>query len=233
MQGTILAFDTATTTASVAAYSLATDQLLGELTWAARRRHTQELLVQTDRLLQLLALTPGDVTHLAVTTGPGSFTGVRIAISVVKGMSLALPDVQVLGMPTLRVSAAPWLAAAAATPGGTIVCACIQAGRGRYNWTWFPPAALELYRPAAADHTAGSLKEFVAALEAAPGRVWLVGEVDPPLQAEMAHAAHVSLVTGAGDLRRAGYLAALAERFFAVGMCDEASSLQPIYLHAP
>src|SRR5690606_29331982 len=86
----LVAFDTATTTASVALYDLTDDTLLAEVTWLARRRHTQDLLVTTQTLLQGLALTPDAITALAVTTGPGSFTGVRIGLSVVKGMGVGL-----------------------------------------------------------------------------------------------------------------------------------------------
>lgn len=56
-----------------------------------------------DRIGQLLAeqgVTYGQLTRLAVTTGPGSFTGLRIGISAARGLALAL-DLPVIGMPNL------------------------------------------------------------------------------------------------------------------------------------
>ena len=124
----LLAIDTATSTASLALYNLETRQLLAELTWQARRRQTQDLLPALQDLLRLLELTPAAITALAVTTGPGSFTGVRIAISAAKGMALGLPQPpQVVGIPTLSVTAAPYVELAG--PAGAVVCATIQAGR--------------------------------------------------------------------------------------------------------
>ena len=81
------------------------------------------------------------MTALAATTGPGSFTGVRIALSTLKGMALGLSQPpQVIGLPTLAVTAAPWLTVAGSvgSPLGAdvVVCAYLQAGRGRYNWAY-------------------------------------------------------------------------------------------------
>src|SRR3954463_8448176 len=174
----LLAIDTATATASVALYDLATSTLLAESTWLARRRHTQELLVATQAMMAQMERTPAQLRGLAVTTGPGSFTGVRIALSVVKGIAVGLPQPpQVVGIPTLTVTAAPWLPLAQAA--SVQLWACIQAGRGRYNWAIFDK---KLYHPSAADHHAGTAAECAAALTAdAEQPVWLVGETAPDL----------------------------------------------------
>jgi tRNA A37 threonylcarbamoyladenosine modification protein TsaB len=113
-----------------------------------------------------------------------------------------------------------------------MVCACIQAGRGRFNWAWFSPHAV-LHRPDAEEHTAGTAEEFVAALGSATTAVWVVGEVDRSLRTMLQSLSHVTVVAGAGELRRAGHLAALAAQHFAAGTCDEVSILQPLYLRAP
>ena len=86
----LLALDTATTTASIALYDLDTDQLLAELTWQARRRQTEETIPVIQEMLARLEMGTDQIDALAVTTGPGSFTGVRIAISVAKGIALGL-----------------------------------------------------------------------------------------------------------------------------------------------
>ncbi len=231
----LLALDTATATASVAVYDLAADQLLAELTWQARRRQTQDLLPALGDLLRLIEMRPQQITALAVTTGPGSFTGVRIAISAAKGLSLGLPQSpDVIGVPTLSVTAAPFLALAGATEAavGAAVCAAIQAGRGRYNWAWFDGRDC-LHRPEAADHHAGTVREFADALAARSESVWLAGEVGPDLLAAAGEMGHVHCADPITGLRRAGQLARLAALHLRAGHRDEIETLQPLYLRNP
>ncbi|MBP7962480.1 MAG: tRNA (adenosine(37)-N6)-threonylcarbamoyltransferase complex dimerization subunit type 1 TsaB [Caldilineaceae bacterium] len=229
----LLALDTATTTASIALYDLETDHLLAELTWQARRRQTQELTPAIQDLLARMDLTPADITALAATTGPGSFTGVRIAISMAKGIALGLPALPTLiGLPTLSVTAAPWVDVAAKLSPAPRIVACIQAGRGRYNWAAFSPAH-PLHRPGVDDHGAGKAVEFVATLAAFAAPVWLVGEVGEDLAASVAGLAHVNVVDNIFALRRAGHLARLAALHLAAGHWDDLATFQPLYLQAP
>ena len=231
----LLALDTATATASVAIFDLAADQLLAELTWQARRRQTQDLLPALGDLLRLIEMTPQTITALAVTTGPGSFTGVRIAISAAKGLALGLPQPPaVIGIPTLSVTAAPFLPLTGARGGaaGAAVCAAIQAGRGRYNWTWFDERNC-LHRPEAAEHHAGTVDEFAAALAARSESVWLTGEIGPDLLAAAGEMEHVHCADPVTGLRRAGQLARLAALHLRAGHRDEIETLQPLYLRSP
>ena len=230
----LLALDTATATASLALYDLAADHLLLEMTWDARRRQTQDLLATAQRAFDLVERTPQQITVLAVTTGPGSFTGVRIGISTVKGIGLGLaPAPQVVGLPTLTVAAAPWLALAATMTPAPRICASIQAGRGRYNWAWFAAGDL-LARPGVADHHAGTAAEFAAALAGADvSPTWLVGECGADLRGAVAPLAHVFALDDVSSLRRAGQLARLAALAIAAGRTDTLESLQPLYLRNP
>ena len=228
----LLALDTATSTASVALYHLESHQLLGELTWQARRRQTQDLMPALQDLLRLLGSAAQEVTALAVTTGPGSFTGVRIAVSAAKGLALGLErPPAVVGIPTLSVTAAPFLELAAAHV-GVRICAAIQAGRGRYNWAWFASHDL-LQRPTGEEHHAGTVAEFVAHLAEHNSAVWLAGELGADLHAAVADMPHVRSVDAITSLRRAGQLARLAALHLAAGHNDAIESLQPLYLRNP
>lgn len=223
----LLAIDTATTMASLALYDLAEATLLAECTWQARRRHTQDLLLTTQQWMAHLALQPAQLAALAVTTGPGSFTGVRIALSVVKGIGLGLAQPpQAVGLPTLTVTAAPWLPLALSE--SAQLWAYIQAGRGRYNWAIFDK---KLTHPTAEEHQAGTAADFAAALAAQPEQpIWLVGEVAPDLVEAVAPLSHVTVVDGVSAMRRAGVLARLAAQQVAAGQVDGLSALQPLYL---
>ncbi|MEP6811522.1 MAG: tRNA (adenosine(37)-N6)-threonylcarbamoyltransferase complex dimerization subunit type 1 TsaB [Actinomycetota bacterium] len=94
----ILAFDTAT---EVATSALVDDgEVLGE-----RQSRAQTLLEDVDALLRQGGAHPRDLEALAIGTGPGSFTGVRIGLSVARGLALSL-EIEGAGVSTLAALAA-------------------------------------------------------------------------------------------------------------------------------
>jgi tRNA threonylcarbamoyladenosine biosynthesis protein TsaB len=229
----LLALDTASETASLALFDRVTAQLLAEQTWRASRRHTQELLTSAQTLFRQVDSGPEQLTALAVTTGPGSFTGVRVAISIVKGigMGLLVPP-QVVGVPTLCVTAAPWRSVARAVTPSPLLCAYLRAGRGRYNWAFFS-AEDELRRPEAAEHWGGNAEEMAQTLAVRAEPIWLVGELDATLAQTVSPLTHVTVVDAVSSWRRAGQLAQLAAHLLAAGIQDDLHRLQPLYLRNP
>jgi len=89
--------------------------------------HSRTMLVMAESLLENLGIKPADLGLIAVSQGPGSFTGVRIGVSAVKGMAWGL-DIPVCGVSTLE-------AMAYQTPEtGVIICPVMDARRGQvYN----------------------------------------------------------------------------------------------------
>jgi tRNA threonylcarbamoyladenosine biosynthesis protein TsaB len=227
----LLAIDSATSTASIALYDREHQSLLAEWTWQARRRHTQDLLPAARQLLMQSEVSPQQLSALAVTTGPGSFTGVRIGISLVKGLALGLPVLpQVIGVPTLNVTAAPWLAAIAACP-ALQICAYMQAGRGRYHWAYLAGEP-SLYRLQEADHHSGTAAEFAVQLRQQP-QTLLAGELTSELAEAVRPLIGVTVVVASFGWRRSGWLAHYAAPLLADGQNDSIETLQPIYLHHP
>ena len=93
-----LAFDTATAVATVA---LVRDgEALGE-----RVTEPRALLGAVEELLVAAGLSQGDLGRIAVGTGPGSFTGIRIGLAAARGLAFAL-DLPVAGVSTLDALAA-------------------------------------------------------------------------------------------------------------------------------
>ena len=82
---TLLALDTSTEWASVALYD--GRDVLAEETWHAQRRHADELFPTIERLLARTRITLASIDKVAVATGPGSFTGLRIAIAAAQGLA--------------------------------------------------------------------------------------------------------------------------------------------------
>lgn len=83
----ILAVDTATRSCSVAL--TVGDRLAAEMTTTRKETHSRHLMGMIDTVLRTTGMAATDVDGFAVTRGPGSFTGLRIGISTVKGLALA------------------------------------------------------------------------------------------------------------------------------------------------
>ncbi|HEX42023.1 MAG TPA: tRNA (adenosine(37)-N6)-threonylcarbamoyltransferase complex dimerization subunit type 1 TsaB [Phycisphaerales bacterium] len=79
--------------------------LLEETTFSAPLRHSAELLPAVRKLLEKHHLGPGDVGQLHLSIGPGSFTGLRIAVAMAKAAALA-GSVKIVTVDTLDVIAA-------------------------------------------------------------------------------------------------------------------------------
>ena len=219
----LLALDTASRQASVALFD--GEQLISEATWHSARQHTMELMPRVVAMLGQAGLLPRDLTAVGVALGPGSFTGLRVALSVAKGLAAA-NDMALLGVPTLDVVAyphrwQPWP-----------VCALVQAGRGRvcwalYSWrggTWEPRSEYRL----------SSVDEVCAIVSETEQPTLMSGEILPSTAALLqALGDRIRLASPAATLRRAGYLAELAWLRLQRGEMDDPASLAPIYLDEP
>jgi tRNA threonylcarbamoyladenosine biosynthesis protein TsaB len=115
-----LALETATAVGSVAVWK---GGLVFEQTMRIQGTHSERVLPALDHALSVTDTAAEEVTALVIGSGPGSFTGVRIAASLAKGWSLAR------GTPLF---AYPSLLATAAGAGATgLVCALFDARRGQ------------------------------------------------------------------------------------------------------
>lgn len=89
-----------------------------------QRTHSERLMPALVRLLAEAGVEPGELDLIAVSVGPGSFTGVRIGVATAKGLAYAL------GKPLVAVGSLDALAYGASL-GGSYVCPLIDARRGR------------------------------------------------------------------------------------------------------
>ena len=121
----LLALDSSGLTASVA---YTEDSVLrAEYTVDYKKTHSQTLLPMLDEITRMVGFDPADADAIAVSCGPGSFTGLRIGSSTAKGICLAL------GKPLIEV---PTLAALAYNLFGAngLICPIMDARRSQvYN----------------------------------------------------------------------------------------------------
>lgn len=218
----LLAIDTASNVPGIAL--LASQGILGELTWQTHEHHTKSLMPQVVRLLESLNADIRQVQAVAVATGPGSFTGLRIGLSAAKGLAFSL-NATLLGVPTLDITASAF--AFQPLP----VCAVMLAGRGRYAAAVYDAAGEIPGRTSA--YLFGSAEVAASQIaESARGQFVLTGETDESFCAQVRLAAgeRVRVAPRALHLRRAGYLAELAWRRWQAGQHDEIPSLTPYYI---
>lgn len=218
---TLLAIDTSTAFASIALYDGRT--VLAEETWHAQRRHDDHLFAGIERILALSALGPADVTRLAVAIGPGSFTGVRVAIAAAQGIARA-SGAAAVGVMTLDVAAHPFAACR------TRVCALIPAGRGEHYAAMYREGrGTWARRSEIAVGTVDDLARRVAM------DTLFVGEYDDPT----AEALRVRLgpraafASPSARVRRAGHLAAIGWARLEGGEAVSGEALEPLYIRPP
>ena len=94
----ILAIESSGLVASFAV--MENDVLLGEYTMNHKKTHSQTLLPMLDELAKMIELDLNTIDAIAVSMGPGSFTGLRIGSATAKGLGLAL-DKPIIPVPTV------------------------------------------------------------------------------------------------------------------------------------
>ena len=98
----ILAIDTATMVSSVAVAD--EKRLLAELTVQTRLTHSETLLPHIQQVLEMAGVVKNQLAGVAVSLGPGSFTGLRIGLGAAKAIAYGL-DIPIVGVPTAEALA--------------------------------------------------------------------------------------------------------------------------------
>src|SRR5277367_2116868 len=105
----VLAIDTALAACSAAVLDTEQGGILARESLPMIRGHAEALMPLISRVMEDAGLAFTDLDRVAVTTGPGSFTGLRVGISAARGIALAA-DRPAVGLSTLSAYAAPHIA---------------------------------------------------------------------------------------------------------------------------
>ncbi len=214
----IVAIDTSSRQAGIALYDGV--QVLAEISWISQDYHTVELAPFLEKILQTVGVNVADLRAVAVATGPGSFTGLRIGIALAKGIALGgfLP---LVGVPTLD------FLAAAQPVQDMPLAAVLRAGRGRLavdfyhvrDDQWCSQGRLQLM-----DIQTLSAKIYHPTL--------VCGELTAEERRFLARKRkNVHLASPAQSMRRPSFLAEVAWRRWNAGQVADPVALAPIYLH--
>jgi tRNA threonylcarbamoyladenosine biosynthesis protein TsaB len=215
----LLAVDTSTAQVGLAVYDGA--QVLGETVWRSKQHHTVELAPAVAELLRRSGLSMEELRALGVAIGPGSFTSLRVGLSLVKGLALAC-GLPVIGIPTLDIYAA-------AQPASKLpLLTVIQAGRSKLAMGWYKSTKN------------GWQTQGIARVVTTESLIYEIktptivcGELTPEERQRLAKdELNVKLVSPSRSIRRPSVLAELAWERWQKGEVDEEASLAPIYLHS-
>ena len=207
----VLAIDTALGAAAACLYQTAAAEILAEEKVLLTRGHDAVLLPLIERVTSSVGF--ANIQRVAVTVGPGSFTGLRIGIAAAQGIGLAR-DIPVVGVSSLAAFAAPAIADA----GEDLVAAAVDMRHGRVCLEVFAPDGRSLSEPT-----------ILTAVEAARilgnKSVRLVGSGAPILAVECWQRGIPATVMGDTLAPRIDYVARLG------GLADPASAPpRPLYV---
>jgi tRNA threonylcarbamoyladenosine biosynthesis protein TsaB len=217
----ILAVDTATKSCSVAIIDARV--LVVELTILKDQTHSKHLMEFIDTALKIAGLNVAELDGLSVTLGPGSFTGLRIGISTVKGLAHALKK-PVVGVSSLDVLA--WQCA----DRSFLICPLVDARKGevyfakyRFNHGQLTKESAELAQPP--DAAVNGIKEPCVFIG---NGALIYREVIGAALGSQAH-----FVPENQNIIRASTVAFLSLKRFNINDTDEIASLSPHYIRKP
>lgn len=216
-----LAIDSSSMTGSVAL--LENEALVGEYLLSLKRTHSERLFPALDALLTQAGTDISEIDLLAVAVGPGSYTGLRIGLGTVKGLSFAL------GKPIVGISTLSALAGASPWPGLTL--ALIDARHGNvfagaflHVESGLEAVIVEQYAP---------LSDILQKVLEEPGNgpVLVVGDGSEQYRAQIAGSIPGVFFGGALSSQvRAASVGMLARKRYLGAQHDDADRIAPMYL---
>ena len=189
--------------------------------------HSQTLMHMIENLMTVAEKSVSDLDALAVNAGPGSFTGVRIGVSAVKGLAFTED------LPCIAVSTLESMAENTAALPGTVICCLMDARCQQVYGALFEKDENGAVRRLSEDEalTVTQMGERIAALEKP---VILVGD-----GSEMCYRvwkdtiASVYLAPPTVRYQNAAATAVIASRLYEAGATISAEELLPLYLRLP
>lgn len=212
----VLAIDTALAACSAAVLDTAHGGIVASESLPMIRGHAETLMPLIAQVMKASGLTFSDLDRIVVTTGPGSFTGLRVGISAARGLGLATA-IPVVGVSTLSALAAPYLGVGDKNP----VIAAIDARHGHVYLQVFDPGGRTLLSPRVAP-----LSEAVRAASDAPARI--VGSAAQMVADGLSDTAPDPVTVDGRDAPDIGWVAQIG-----AAASEEDAPPKPQYLRAP
>lgn len=237
MSTLILALDTSGPVASVALARRADNETRLIAGWRLQSgfTHSETLMPMLEKMRELAAVELSEISAVAVTSGPGSFTGLRIGASAAKGLAFSL-DVPVIAVPTLEAMAYRLAGCAG------VVCPMLDARREQVYTAAYRMDTEEMVRgsvrvpvPALIDTCAVPVTEMIEKLNALDAPVHLTGDGVPVYRRVLEERLKVPyrFVPFHQDRQDAESVAALAFFYYDEKRMTDADAFVPEYLRSP
>ncbi len=224
----ILGLDTATTACSVAL--LGDDHLIAEFTLNIKKTHSERLMPLVDCLLEETGFNREELNALAVSSGPGSFTGLRIGLATTRGLA------QGLGIPAVGVGTLEAMAEMIPIP-GALICPLLDARRNQvYSALFRFPSQGRGNLESILEPGAWELEELLKHISEMPEPVTYIGEgisVYRPVIENKLPAERVIIPERPFHLCRAALVAVCASRLLQGEGDYSYHNLLPRYLRKP
>lgn len=217
----ILAMDSSSLVASVAV--LEDDILMAEYTMNYKKTHSQTLLPMIDEMVKMIELDLQTIDAIAISKGPGSFTGLRIGSATAKGLGLAL-NKPIVSVPTVDAMAYNlWGCAELIVP--IMDARRNQVYTGIYTFEGTEMLVLR-------EQCAIAIDELLADLNERGKKVVFLGDGVPVFKERIAELLKVPFEFAPAHMnrQRAGAVGALAERYYEQGRIETAAEHKPDYL---
>lgn len=218
----ILSLDTSATSASVCIYDTAVCKVVAEYYINTKLTHSQTLMPMINSVLASTHTELSDIDLYAVNVGPGSFTGIRIGVSTVKGMAMPA-DSPCVAVSTLESMAYNYLGYS-----NIIVCACMDARRNQVYNALFSVNGSKIER--ICDDRAISAEALIAELSAFEKPIILVGDGADLCYRFANDTEHIHLSTPDKKYQTAVSVAMCADVMYNNGNVLDCASLMPTYL---
>jgi tRNA threonylcarbamoyladenosine biosynthesis protein TsaB len=212
----VLAIDTALAACSAAVLDTAYGGIVASESLPMVRGHAEALMPLVARVMKASGAAISDLDRIVVTTGPGSFTGLRVGIAAARGLALAT-GVPAVGVSTLSAYAAPYLGVDGENP----VIAAIDARHGHVYLQIFGPGGRTLVAPRLAP-----LSDAVRAASDAAARI--VGSAAQAVADALSDTDPVPVTVDARDAPDIDWVAQIG-----VVVPEASAPPKPQYLRAP
>ncbi len=217
----ILAVDSSGLVASVAI--LEDDNLIAEYTVNYKKTHSQTLLPMLDEIVRMTDTDLNSIDAIAVSKGPGSFTGLRIGSATVKGLGLAL-DKPIIGIPTVEGLAMNLYDTDA------LICPIMDARRNQVytGFYKFQRGSLQVVK----EQTPLGIEEVISALNVLGQKVVFLGDGVPVYKEviEKNISVEYSFAPAHVNKQRAGAIGVRAFEYYKEGRAVDAAEFEPEYL---